>query len=106
MIPTRHLLVLGTFLLAVLLYVDRVCISVAQEPITADLGLTDIEFGWALSAFALGYALCQTPAGMLADRFGPRAVLAAVVALWSLFTGLTGLWLTSAFWFFTTIGPG
>ena len=43
-----------------------------------------------LSAFALGYALCQTPTGMLADRFGPRLVLAAVVTLWSLFTGLTG----------------
>jgi MFS transporter, ACS family, glucarate transporter len=91
MIPARHLLVLGTFLLAMLLYVDRVCISVAQEPITADLKLTNVEFGWALSAFALGYALCQTPSGILADRFGPRAVLAAVVAVWSLFTGLTGL---------------
>ncbi len=90
MIPTRYLLVLGTFLLAVLLYVDRVCISTAQGPLTADLGLTDTEFGWALSAFALGYALCQTPTGMLADRFGPRLVLAAVVTVWSLFTGLTG----------------
>jgi ACS family glucarate transporter-like MFS transporter len=91
MIPTRYLLVSGTFLLAVLLYVDRICISTAQGPITTDLKLSDTEFGWALSAFALGYALCQTPTGMLADRFGPRLVLAAVVTLWSLFTGLTGV---------------
>jgi ACS family glucarate transporter-like MFS transporter len=90
MIPTRYLLVSGTFLLAMLLYVDRVCISTAQGPITTDLKLTDTEFGWALSAFALGYALCQTPTGMLADRYGPRLVLTAVVTLWSLFTGLTG----------------
>jgi ACS family glucarate transporter-like MFS transporter len=89
--PTRHLLVLGTCLLAVLLYVDRVCISTAEGPIRHELQLTDTEFGWALSAFALGYALCQTPAGMLADRFGPRRVLAAVVIAWSLFTGMTGL---------------
>ena len=40
--------------------------------------LSETEFGWALSAFALGYALFQTPSGMLADRYGPRAVLAAV----------------------------
>jgi ACS family glucarate transporter-like MFS transporter len=44
-----------------------------------------------LSAFALGYALFQTPGGLLADRYGPRVVLAAVVALWSVFTALTGL---------------
>jgi ACS family glucarate transporter-like MFS transporter len=90
MIARRHILVLGTFLLAVLLYIDRICISTAQEPITADLKLSDQEFGWALSAFALGYALCQTPAGMLADRFGPRLILSIVVTAWSLFTGLTG----------------
>jgi ACS family glucarate transporter-like MFS transporter len=89
-IPVRYLFVAGTFLLAVLLYVDRVCISTAKKPITADLGLSDPEFGWVLSSFALGYALCQTPTGMLADRCGPRLVLVAVVTLWSLFTGLTG----------------
>ncbi len=50
----RHLLVLGTFLLAMLLYVDRVCISAAKDAITADLGLSDTQFGWVLSAFALG----------------------------------------------------
>lgn len=91
MIPRRALFVAGTFLLAVLLYVDRICISAAKDGITHDLGLTDKQFGWVLSAFALGYALFQAPSGWLADRFGPRRVLAAVVTLWSLFTGLTGL---------------
>jgi ACS family glucarate transporter-like MFS transporter len=91
MIPRRALLVLGTFLLAVLLYVDRVCISTAKGPITAELNLTDEQFGWILSIFALGYALFQTPTGVLADRFGPRRVLTGVVAVWSLFTGLTGM---------------
>lgn len=85
----RHQLVFGTFLLAMLLYVDRVCISAAKDAITSDLQLSDTQFGWVLSAFALGYALLQTPAGALADRFGPRTVLSGVVAFWSLFTGLT-----------------
>lgn len=88
-IPRRFVFVMATFLLMVLLYVDRVCISTAEEQIRADLGLSERAMGWILSAFALGYALCQTPAGMLADRFGPRRVLAAVVVFWSLFTGLT-----------------
>lgn len=89
MIAQRHLLVAGTFLLAVLLYVDRICISTAQAQITSEVRLTDKEFGWVLSAFALGYALFQTPAGQLADRFGPRRVLTCVVTLWSMFTGIT-----------------
>ncbi len=88
--PKRFLFVLATFLLSVLLYVDRICISTAKDGITRDLGLDDKQFGWALSAFALGYALCQTPTGLLADRFGPRRLLSGVVVLWSLFTGLTG----------------
>jgi ACS family glucarate transporter-like MFS transporter len=88
--PTRWIFVLAAFLLAMLLYVDRIGISTARDPMTRELALSDQEFGWAISAFALGYALFQTPMGMLADRFGPRGVLAAVVVLWSLFTGLTG----------------
>jgi ACS family glucarate transporter-like MFS transporter len=86
----RHLLVTGTFLLSVLLYIDRVCISAAKPAITESLGLSDTQMGWVLSIFALGYALFQTPSGILADRFGPRRVLTVVVTFWSIFTALTG----------------
>lgn len=89
MISRRHLVIAGTFLLSVLLYVDRTCISTAKDAVVADLGLTDKQWGWIMAAFAFGYALCQTPGGALADRFGPRGILTAVVAFWSLFTGLT-----------------
>jgi ACS family glucarate transporter-like MFS transporter len=87
--PKRHVLVVATFLLSLLLYVDRVCISTAKQPIIDDLGLTDTEFGWILSVFAFGYALAQTPSGALADRLGPRLILTSVVTVWSVFTGLT-----------------
>jgi MFS family permease len=46
--------------------------------------------GWLFSAFLLGYLLLEVPAGWLGDRWGARAVLAAIVAFWSLFTLLTG----------------
>lgn len=91
MIPKRYLVVTGTFLLSVLLYVDRVCISTAKGQITSDLGLTDTQFGIVMSAFAVGYALFQTPSGMLADRIGGRRILAGIVAVWSVFTGLSAL---------------
>jgi ACS family glucarate transporter-like MFS transporter len=80
----------GTFLLSMLVYVDRIGISVAKEPMTDALQLSDKQFGWVLSMFALGYALFQTPLGILSDKIGPRRALTAVVSLWSLFTALTG----------------
>jgi MFS transporter, ACS family, glucarate transporter len=90
-IAARHKLIAVTFTLTMLLYVDRIAISAAKSPVSSEFALTDTQFGWILSAFALGYALFQVPAGLLADRYGPRIVLAFIVALWSLFTGLTGL---------------
>ncbi|MBC7783399.1 MAG: MFS transporter [Burkholderiales bacterium] len=83
------MLVMVTFSLSVLLYVDRAAISAAAEPIQQSLSLSKKQMGWVLSAFALGYALFQTPGGLLADRYGPRRVLAAITAIWSIFTGLT-----------------
>ncbi len=91
MIQRRHLLVCGTFLLSLLLYVDRTCISTAKDAITDELGLSNQQWAWVLAAFAFGYALFQTPGGALADRLGGRVVLTAVVTLWSIFTGLTAV---------------
>ena len=90
-VPIRYRLIAVSFSLSMLLYIDRVAISTAKGPITTAFDLDDTSFGWVLSAFALGYALCQTPAGALADRWGARVMLTAVVTVWSLFTGLTGL---------------
>jgi MFS transporter, ACS family, glucarate transporter len=90
LVPGRYVMVGGTFLLAMLVLVDRACISVAKDPISQSLGLDDRQMGWVLSIFALGYAIFQTPSGLLADRYGPRLVLTAVVSIWSFFTALTG----------------
>ena len=89
--PTRYKLIAWTFSLSMLLYIDRVAISTARTPVSEAFNLSDTQFGWVLSSFALGYALFQTPAGLLADRYGARRVLTLIVALWSLFTALTGL---------------
>ena len=67
----RYWVTAGMFLLSLLLYIDRVCISVAKDPIAGDLNLSDKAMGWVLSSFALGYALMQVPSGLAADRFGP-----------------------------------
>lgn len=89
-IKGRYWVTTGMFLLALLLYIDRVCISVAKDPIAGDLGLSDKAMGWVLSAFALGYALMQVPSGMMADRYGPRKILTGIVIFWSGLTAATG----------------
>ena len=89
-IPIRFVLVLSTFLLTVLLYVDRACISAAKSDISSDLGFSMTEFGWIMAVFTLGYALFQTPAGKLADTRGARGVIAGIVSIWSLLTATTG----------------
>src|SRR5574342_1012802 len=86
----RYLVVFALFLLSMITYIDRVAISSAKGPVSDSLGLDDTAIGAVFSAFALGYALAQIPSGWLADRFGPRLALSAVVAVWSLFTALTG----------------
>ncbi|MEM1085806.1 MAG: MFS transporter [Verrucomicrobiota bacterium] len=87
--PTRVLLVFGTFFISLLLYIDRTCIQVAGDAIKSDLDLSDEQFGWILAIFTLGYALAQTPSGIAADRYGPRKLLAGVIAIWSALTAAT-----------------
>lgn len=87
----RWFVVAALFVVSLITYIDRAAISSAKGSVAADLGLSDENMGAVFSAFALGYALAQVPAGWLADRFGPRLALALVVAVWSLFTAATGM---------------
>lgn len=79
------------FLFSVIIYIDRVCISVAATSIQRDLHLTPKEWGWVLGAFFLAYSAFEIPVGALGDRLGPRRVITRIVSLWSIFTAMTGL---------------
>jgi MFS family permease len=76
--------------LAVIQYIDRVCISQAMPDIARDLQLTDSQKGAIFSAFGLAYALFEIPTGWLGDKIGARKVLVRVVLWWSFFTAATG----------------
>jgi sugar phosphate permease len=87
----RYQLLVMTWLLQFVNYLDRVSISVAGPTMMKALHLDAAQFGFLLAAFALGYALMQLPGGFLADVFGTKALLVIAPVLFSLFTGLTGL---------------
>ncbi len=86
----RYWVVAFAVTLAVIQYIDRVCISQAAPFITKDLGLSPRQMGWVFSAFTLAYALFEIPCGYLGDRIGPRKVLLRIVLWWSFFTAATG----------------
>jgi ACS family glucarate transporter-like MFS transporter len=73
-------------LMAVLLYLDRYCITPVQAVMIDELAVDEEEFGRAVGGFFLAYALMQVPAGWFSDRYGARRTLALYVALWSLCT--------------------
>jgi MFS transporter, ACS family, glucarate transporter len=85
----RWFLVFWLFVLSAVSYLDRVNISIAAGSIASAYDLTDVQLGRVFSAMLVGYALFQTIAGRLADRFGARRILTAGVIWWGLFTALT-----------------
>ena len=87
---TRNVVLWFAIVLAIITYVDRVCISQAAPQMQKDLGLTKEQMGWAFTMFSLAYALFEIPGGWLGDKIGPRKVLMRVVAMWSVFTVATG----------------
>ncbi|MBL9129496.1 MAG: MFS transporter [Verrucomicrobiales bacterium] len=87
---TRHWVIFFAVTLAIITYIDRVCISKAAPAIQADMGFTKEQMGYVFSAFGLAYALFEIPGGWLGDKMGPRRVLSRIVAFWSFFTAATG----------------
>jgi ACS family glucarate transporter-like MFS transporter len=106
--PRSHVrwnLVFWLFMLSAVAFLDRVNISIAGGSLAAAYHLSNVQLGWVFSSFLAGYALFQTPGGRLADRLGPRRVLAAGVIWWGIFTALTASVpsnITGALWLFVS----
>ncbi len=95
----RYWVIVFAITLAILAYIDRVCISMAAPVMMKDLGLNKEQMGLVFSAFALAYALFEIPGGWLGDWMGPRKVLMRIVIWWSVFTAATGwMWNLTSLW--------
>jgi MFS transporter, ACS family, D-galactonate transporter len=64
-------------------YFDRVNLSVSQEALHAEFGISLIAFGYLLSTYSWTYAAFQLPSGLLLDRFGVKVVGRIAALLWS-----------------------
>jgi MFS transporter, ACS family, glucarate transporter len=88
---TRFFLCFWLFILSAISFLDRTNISIAGPALSRQFGLGNQQLGWVFSAFLIGYASFQIPAGMLAVRFGPRRALTAGVMVWAVCNVLTAL---------------
>ncbi len=79
--------------------IDRAALSLANPLIRHDLGLSLAQMGLLLSAFLWAYAFAQLPIGVMVDRFGPRRLLAAGLAIWSAAQLACGLVTSTAHFF-------
>jgi ACS family glucarate transporter-like MFS transporter len=84
-------------ILAVLVFISFVSyllrgnLSIAGTAMVEDLQLTEIQWGWVMAAFPLGYALFQFPGGCWGDRRGPRLTLTLIAIAWGVLIALTSL---------------
>lgn len=90
-LPMRYLLVFWLFALSAIAYLDRTNISIAGIQIRQEFAIDNTHLGWLISAFLIGYAAFQVPAGLLVHRFGSRMVLTSAVLWWGLFSVLTAV---------------
>lgn len=102
----RYLIVAAATLMSFLLYLDRFCVSFAVDYIRQDLGMTQGQVKWFLSAFFWSYALAQVPSGWLSDRYGARIMLVVYILTWSFFTGLIGACTTFTMLVVSRLGLG
>lgn len=68
---------------AVINYLDRSNLAIANTLIEEEFGLNATEMGALLSAFLLPYAFANLPAGWLVDKLGVRKLFGGAIALWS-----------------------
>jgi ACS family glucarate transporter-like MFS transporter len=85
----RYVLAFWLFVLSGVAFLDRTNISIAGLQISREYGLGNQRLGWVFSAFLLGYAIFQVPAGWLATRWGPRRALTLGAIWWGLTTAST-----------------
>jgi len=65
----RIRLIFMLFVISAIAFLDRTNISVAGVQMREELGIDKIRLGWVFSAFLVGYAAFQVPAGWLAARW-------------------------------------
>ena len=88
----RHFALVMLTAVYALNFIDRQILVILQEPIKAEMGLSDAQLGLLSGfAFAVIYVTAGIPIAYWADRGNRRNVVSLAVAVWSGMTALSGL---------------
>src|SRR6185436_5001256 len=78
-------------------FLDRQLIYILFTPIKSEMHFSDLQLALlGTTSFVIFYTLLGIPFGRLADRVSRTTLIAAGLAIWSLFSGLTGF--ANSFW--------
>lgn len=88
-------------------FIDRQILSILQEPIKRDLGLSDGQLGLLTGfSFAMFYVVAGIPVARLADNSVRRNIIAWSVGIWSAMTALSGFAQSYVQLFLARVGVG
>jgi MFS transporter, Spinster family, sphingosine-1-phosphate transporter len=86
---------------------DRQVVNILAQAIKTDLSISDARLGLLTgTAFGLFYSILGIPLGRLADRVDRVKLIAAAMAVWSIFTALSGVAGNFSQLFVTRLGVG
>lgn len=71
-VPVRWIVLAMLFVASAVMFVQRMCISVAAPTMQQQLGLSPLQMGWVFSSFLVGYVIFQVPGALFGERFGAR----------------------------------
>ncbi len=72
-------------------YIDRLIIGILKQPLSAELGWTDADYGYIAAAFSFAYAFGYLFGGRVMDRLGVKRGLPLFVLCWSVAATAHGL---------------
>lgn len=84
----RWVVVLLSFIIIIINYMDRSAISYAITPLKEEFGLSNTQFGTVQAAFAIGYTIMTLGGGIIVDLWGAKKCWAGAAVTWSICTGL------------------
>lgn len=65
-------------------YIDRQVLAQLKPYLADDLGITELQYGYIVSAFQAAYAIGMLLAGRIIDKYGTRISYTLSISIWSL----------------------
>ncbi|SDF48082.1 MFS transporter [Phytopseudomonas seleniipraecipitans] len=73
-------------LLYLVAFIDRSAVGFAKLHMNADIGLSDMAYGFGAGLFFIGYFIFEVPSNLMLERFGARRWFARILITWGVIT--------------------